>query len=230
MAKRRNKGIEKAVRKENFMKSENPNSTKGSIHDAVASQTVSAENILTQTQINVLYNDNSFCKRMIRDISKDAMKSGFKVMNGENEDKEIMKRWEELECTDYIIDLMTYGMKDGISFLYPVLKGNNLETGEELDLKNITRIEDFNLFYAEDINNLSRQLDKIKPRYGYMKSCQFKNSYGENTNVKIVELKDLNHLFQECETGATSEYSRIEQTISPIALKEILNWIVIQVH
>jgi len=52
----------------------------------------------------------------------------------------------------------------------------------------------------------------------------------KNTNVKIVELKDLNHLFQECETGATSEYSRIEQTISPIALKEILNWIVIQVH
>lgn len=51
----------------------------------------------------------------------------------------------------------------------------------------------------------------------------FKNS--ENTNVEIKELEGLNHLFQECETGATSEYATIEQTISPIALEEILNWI-----
>lgn len=55
----------------------------------------------------------------------------------------------------------------------------------------------------------------------------FKKS--ENTKVKIKELEDLNHLFQECETGATSEYATIEQTISPIALKEILNWINIQI-
>jgi fermentation-respiration switch protein FrsA (DUF1100 family) len=52
----------------------------------------------------------------------------------------------------------------------------------------------------------------------------------ENTGVKIKELKDLNHLFQECETGSVSEYSKIEQTISPIALKEILNWIHLQVE
>tara|TARA_R110001592_G_scaffold362525_1_gene676624 strand:- start:4959 stop:6335 length:1377 start_codon:yes stop_codon:yes gene_type:complete len=51
----------------------------------------------------------------------------------------------------------------------------------------------------------------------------------ENTKVEIKELEGLNHLFQECETGATSEYATIEQTISPIALKEILNWINIQV-
>jgi hypothetical protein len=36
-------------------------------------------------------------------------------------------------------------------------------------------------------------------------------------------------LFQECTTGAPSEYDKIEQTISPIALTEILNWIKIQV-
>jgi len=55
----------------------------------------------------------------------------------------------------------------------------------------------------------------------------FKKS--ENTKVKIKDLEGLNHLFQECETGATSEYATIEQTISPIALKEILDWINIQV-
>ncbi|WP_339918366.1 alpha/beta hydrolase family protein [Yeosuana marina] len=48
---------------------------------------------------------------------------------------------------------------------------------------------------------------------------------GGNNNYKIVELKNLNHLFQECKTGNINEYKDIEQTISPIALKEISNWI-----
>lgn len=51
----------------------------------------------------------------------------------------------------------------------------------------------------------------------------------KNKNVTIKELPNLNHLFQECTTGAPSEYDKIEQTISPIALTEILNWIKIQV-
>ncbi len=50
-----------------------------------------------------------------------------------------------------------------------------------------------------------------------------------NKNFKTVELPNLNHLFQECETGAPSEYSKIEQTFSPKALDEILNWIKIQI-
>lgn len=51
---------------------------------------------------------------------------------------------------------------------------------------------------------------------------------GKNKNVTIKELPNLNHLFQECTTGATSEYDKIEQTFSPTALTEILNWIKIQ--
>lgn len=48
---------------------------------------------------------------------------------------------------------------------------------------------------------------------------------GNNKNYKIVELENLNHLFQECTTGKMDEYSKIEQTMSPIALEEISNWI-----
>ncbi|CAN5389687.1 alpha/beta fold hydrolase [soil metagenome] len=48
---------------------------------------------------------------------------------------------------------------------------------------------------------------------------------GNNKTYKIVELKNLNHLFQECETGKIEEYKKIEQTMSPIALKEISDWI-----
>lgn len=46
-----------------------------------------------------------------------------------------------------------------------------------------------------------------------------------NTNVTIKEIPSLNHFFQECKTGSPMEYKTIEQTFSPIALKEISDWI-----
>lgn len=52
---------------------------------------------------------------------------------------------------------------------------------------------------------------------------------GGNKKFMIKELPKLNHLFQESQTGAPAEYAEIEQTFSPNALKEILNWINIQV-
>lgn len=46
-----------------------------------------------------------------------------------------------------------------------------------------------------------------------------------NKNVTTTELANLNHLFQESKTGLPSEYSQIEQTISPVALELITSWI-----
>lgn len=51
---------------------------------------------------------------------------------------------------------------------------------------------------------------------------------GGNKKFITKELPNLNHLFQECKTGSPQEYSEIEQTFSPLALTEILNWIQIQ--
>jgi hypothetical protein len=48
---------------------------------------------------------------------------------------------------------------------------------------------------------------------------------GGNKNVTIKEFPNLNHLFQECETGSPNEYGTIEQTFSPIVLEEITKWI-----
>lgn len=48
---------------------------------------------------------------------------------------------------------------------------------------------------------------------------------GGNTHVTIREFPNLNHLFQECKTGAPSEYAEIEQTFSPLALDQITRWI-----
>lgn len=48
---------------------------------------------------------------------------------------------------------------------------------------------------------------------------------GGNKNFEIDELPGLNHLFQTAKTGAPSEYSTIEETISPLALEKISSWI-----
>jgi hypothetical protein len=48
---------------------------------------------------------------------------------------------------------------------------------------------------------------------------------GGNKNGTIKELPGLNHLFQECKTGLPKEYAEIEQTISPVALETMTNWI-----
>jgi uncharacterized protein len=48
---------------------------------------------------------------------------------------------------------------------------------------------------------------------------------GGNKNFEVKMLPGLNHLFQTSTTGKISEYSQMEETISPIALEAMLNWI-----
>ncbi|HZK40280.1 MAG TPA: alpha/beta fold hydrolase [Atribacterota bacterium] len=51
---------------------------------------------------------------------------------------------------------------------------------------------------------------------------------GGNQNYTIKELPGLNHLFQTTQTGLPSEYAKIEETISPVALKIVGDWILEQ--
>lgn len=51
---------------------------------------------------------------------------------------------------------------------------------------------------------------------------------GGNKNYTIREIAGLNHLFQTAKTGAPDEYAIIEETISPVALKIIGDWILEQ--
>jgi uncharacterized protein len=48
---------------------------------------------------------------------------------------------------------------------------------------------------------------------------------GKCSIYRIEILKDLNHLFQNCKTGAISEYSLIEETFSISAMELITDWI-----
>lgn len=46
-----------------------------------------------------------------------------------------------------------------------------------------------------------------------------------NTKFTIRELPSLNHLFQTCETGALSRYEKIEETLAPVLLETIDQWL-----
>ena len=50
-----------------------------------------------------------------------------------------------------------------------------------------------------------------------------------NEDYTLKELPKLNHLFQTATTGSITEYSKIEETISLIALDEMTNWILSKV-
>jgi hypothetical protein len=46
-----------------------------------------------------------------------------------------------------------------------------------------------------------------------------------NKDFEVVELPGLNHLFQTAKTGSPTEYSQIEETMSPLAMERIAGWI-----
>ncbi len=51
---------------------------------------------------------------------------------------------------------------------------------------------------------------------------------GGNQRFEVDELPGLNHLFQTARTGSPTEYSEIEETMSPVALERISGWILKQ--
>jgi len=52
-----------------------------------------------------------------------------------------------------------------------------------------------------------------------------KQALRNNPDAQVIELKGLNHLFQNAETGRIDEYVQIEETFDPKALRLICDWI-----
>lgn len=53
---------------------------------------------------------------------------------------------------------------------------------------------------------------------------------GGNKDITVKELPGLNHLFQTCKTGSPSEYAGIDETIAPLALQTMGDWIAQHTH
>jgi fermentation-respiration switch protein FrsA (DUF1100 family) len=75
---------------------------------------------------------------------------------------------------------------------------------------------------------INGQLDLQVPPKENLSAIEEALKAGGNTNYTIRELPNHNHLFQRAQTGTISEYAKIEETISPIALKAITQWILKQ--
>ncbi|MBL8855670.1 MAG: hypothetical protein JNK57_17010, partial [Planctomycetaceae bacterium] len=48
---------------------------------------------------------------------------------------------------------------------------------------------------------------------------------GRSHDVTVKELPSLNHLLQTATSGLVTEYGEIEETIAPMALKEVADWL-----
>ena len=55
---------------------------------------------------------------------------------------------------------------------------------------------------------------------------ELRKALAGNPDVTVSELPGLNHLFQSATTGAPSEYGEIAETMSPVALTLIRDWLV----
>jgi hypothetical protein len=69
---------------------------------------------------------------------------------------------------------------------------------------------------------------QVPPKY-HMKPVKEALRESNSKNHEVLLMDGLNHLFQESKTGHISEYSQIEQTISPRVLEKISNWILHQI-
>jgi hypothetical protein len=55
---------------------------------------------------------------------------------------------------------------------------------------------------------------------------ELRKAFAGNPDVTIQELPGLNHLFQTCKTGSPGEYGEIGETMSPVVLATVSDWIV----
>ena len=48
---------------------------------------------------------------------------------------------------------------------------------------------------------------------------------GATKTFEVKELPGLNHLFQTCNKCTVTEYGQLEETIAPVALQTIIDWL-----
>jgi pimeloyl-ACP methyl ester carboxylesterase len=66
---------------------------------------------------------------------------------------------------------------------------------------------------------------QVSPRENLTAIASALKSGGIN-DYKVVEIPNLNHLFQTSSTGLPGEYGTIEETMSPEVLELISKWII----
>jgi fermentation-respiration switch protein FrsA (DUF1100 family) len=72
---------------------------------------------------------------------------------------------------------------------------------------------------------LNGELDLQVPAEQNLPAIEAALKAGGNKDYQVSKLAKLNHLLQTAETGSPAEYAKIEQTMAPVALDTMSNWI-----
>jgi pimeloyl-ACP methyl ester carboxylesterase len=72
---------------------------------------------------------------------------------------------------------------------------------------------------------MNGELDLQVPPHQNLPAIAAALEAGGNPDYQIVKLPHLNHLFQTAQTGAPTEYAKIEETFAPVALQVLGDWI-----
>ncbi len=75
---------------------------------------------------------------------------------------------------------------------------------------------------------INGELDLQVPADANLAAIEKALKEGGNKDHTIVKLPRLNHLFQTSQTGSPTEYIKIDETIAPVALQTISDWIIKQ--
>ena len=72
---------------------------------------------------------------------------------------------------------------------------------------------------------LNGELDLQVPAEQNLPGIEAALKAGGNKDYQVLKLAKLNHLLQTAETGSPAEYAKIEETMAPVALDTMSDWI-----
>jgi fermentation-respiration switch protein FrsA (DUF1100 family) len=155
------------------------------------------------------------------------------VQNREQQEKifKVLKEERDEETAkNKICDIMKSAIPDSMD-----KNDEQIQTGIDMEIKQVFNPW-FRFFLTYDPKTALRKVkcpvlaingekDLQVPSKENLKAIEVALKEAGNKDYTIKELPGLNHLFQTATTGSITEYSNIEETISPMALDAMTDWI-----
>lgn len=155
--------------------------------------------VIIDKAFNFVHDNKENSKEDLKKGLTQILSDGFESLPASEKEKMEKDEFMEEELNMMLDDWFLYFMQfDPADYLTKV-KCPVLAVNGELDLQVTAK---------ENLEGIKKSLEKAG-----------------NKNVTIKEFKGLNHLFQKTETGAPSEYAKLEETFNQETMKFVSDWI-----
>jgi len=181
--------------------------------------------------------------------SQILLKQTALITRAEGRDEESIQR--QLKITGGVFELFSqYGEDESFEnklkqYLHEMISGNKLIIPKELNTDEFieTQVSQFRkpwiryFLKYDPVNSLQRITCPVLALNGEkdvqvapdnLMAIEKAVRQGGNNKITVKEFPAMNHLFQTCKTGSMNEYATIEQTIDPLVLNEISEWVIKQ--